>query len=418
MQADVAALPNQAVILAGGRGTRLAPLTDTKPKPMIEFHGKPFLEYLITMLREQGIRKVLLLLGYLPDVIQRHFGNGSRWGVSIDYAVSDVDHDTGLRLKLALSKIDPINLLLYCDNYWPMNLAAMWRQFKARDLDAQITVYRNLDGYTKDNLRVDANASVVAYDKKRTQPGLAGVDIGYVLLKRSVIESLPAGNVSFEREAYPQLVSMGKLGAYVSDHRYYSVGSHERLPLTEAFLARRPTVLLDRDGVLNKCMPRATYVCSWSQWVWLPGSLEALRRLREAGYRVLVITNQPGIARGALSEDDLTQIHRHMSADAKHAGGEINAVYRCPHNWDEGCNCRKPRPGLLFQAQREHGLDLSRTYFIGDDERDAQAAQAAGCPWALVSQERSLLDVTTDLLAGTLESRPLDVPTHGLQRAA
>src|SRR5947208_6579331 len=86
--------PTQAVILAGGRGTRLARLTDTKPKPMIEFHGKPFLEYLIEMVREQGFRNVLLLLGYLPDVIRNYFGDGSKWGLTIDYAISDVDDET------------------------------------------------------------------------------------------------------------------------------------------------------------------------------------------------------------------------------------------------------------------------------------------------------------------------------------
>src|SRR5947208_1036557 len=121
--------PTQAVILAGGRGTRLAPLTDTKPKPMIEFHGVPFLEYLIVMLRDQGFSRILLLLGYLPEVITKHFGDGSRWGVSIEYLVSDVEDDTGKRLKLAQDRIDPLSLLLYCDNYWPMDFAALWHHF-------------------------------------------------------------------------------------------------------------------------------------------------------------------------------------------------------------------------------------------------------------------------------------------------
>jgi len=407
--------PTQAVILAGGRGTRLAPLTNTRPKPMIEFHGKPFLEYMIEMVREQGFHKILLLLGYLPEVIQDHFGDGRKWGVSIEYALTDVEDETGRRLKLAVDRIDPVSLLLYCDNYWPMNFAAMWRQFAEQDTHAQITVYRNRDRYTKDNLRTDDLGRVLTYDKSRTSAGLAGVDIGYVILRRSVIESLPDTNVSFEREAYQDLVEKGKLGAFVTDHRYYSVGSHERLPLTRAFLERRKTVLLDRDGVLNKCMPRATYVCSWSQWEWLPGSREALRALNEAGYRVAVITNQPGIARGALTAADLEQIHLRMKADAEEAGGMIDAIYSCPHNWDEGCDCRKPRPGMLFQAQRDFHLDLSRTYFIGDDERDSQAAAAAGCLAARVSHDRPLFEVVRDLIDGKL---PQHAPVPGLLRAA
>jgi D-glycero-D-manno-heptose 1,7-bisphosphate phosphatase len=290
----------------------------------------------------------------------------------------------------------------------------MWQQFCASEMKAQITVYRNRDGYTKDNLRVDDQGRVVTYDKSRTSAGLAGVDIGYVILQRSVIEALPEGNMSFEREAYRALVQEGKLGAFVTDHRYYSVGSHERLPLTHAFLQRRPTVLLDRDGVLNRCMPRATYVCAWPEWEWLPGSRQALCELSDAGYRVVVITNQPGIARGALTTADLEDIHERMKADAVKSGGRIDAIYSCPHNWDEGCECRKPRPGMLFQAQRDLHLDLSRTYFIGDDERDAQAAQAANCRSILVTKERPLLAVARDLIAGRLPH----APTKTLARAA
>ena len=137
--------PTQAVILAGGRGSRLAPLTDRIPKPMIEFHRKPFLEYLVEMLCQQGFSNILLLLGYLPQVIKDYFGDGSRLGVNIKYSVSDPNDDTGRRLKLAQSMTDPTFLLMYCDNYWPMRFDKMWRQFVSADVPAQITVYQNSD---------------------------------------------------------------------------------------------------------------------------------------------------------------------------------------------------------------------------------------------------------------------------------
>ena len=268
-----------------------------------------------------------------------------------------------------------------------MNFDAMWHQFVESGRPALVTVYSNTDGYTRSNLLVDDTGYLTVYDKSRQSPGLAGVDIGVMILKNSVLDLLPAGNVSFEREVFPQLVSRRQLQAHVTDHRYYSVGSHERLGLTEVFLARPATVLLDRDGVLNKRMPQAQYVRTWDEWEWLPGAREALRLLQEAGYRVAIISNQPGIARGAMTEDDLQEIHRQMQAEAAKAGGRIDAIYHCPHGWDEGCPCRKPKPGLLFQAQRDFSLDLSRTYFIGDDERDGQAAAAAGCPFILINDE-------------------------------
>jgi D-glycero-D-manno-heptose 1,7-bisphosphate phosphatase len=388
----------QAVILAGGQGSRLRPLTDTMPKPMIRFHGKPFLEYLIEMLREQGFKRILLLLGYLPEPIQEYFGDGNKWGLSIEYSISLVEYETGLRLKVARHQIDPVFLLMYCDNYWPMNLDSMWNQFTNSGALAQITVYRNTDKYTKDNVQVGVDGYVNIYDKSRTESNLQGVDIGFIILKDNVVDLLPDENISFEKNIYPELVKKRQLGAYVTNHRYYSVGSHERLPMTSDFLARTPTIFLDRDGILNKKMPRAQYVCSWKDWIWLPGAKEALALLNESGYRVILITNQPGIARGFMTEADLSDIHQKMKEEVRAEGGEIFAIYHCPHGWDEGCDCRKPRPGMLFNAQRDHHIDLSRAFFIGDDERDTEAGIAAGCKTLSVSEEMPLLKIVKNIL--------------------
>lgn len=398
---EQATRPTQAVILAGGRGMRLRPLTDTRPKPMIEFHGKAFLEYLIEMLYDNGFERVLLLLGYLPEVIQDYFGNGNQLGLEIEYSISPEENDTGLRLKIAEPHLEPHFLLMYCDNYWPMQIDGMWRRFADALVPAMITVYSNKDGYTKDNVRVDQDGYVIQYDKSRTIPDLHGVEIGYALMSKSVVESLPEKNVSFEQMAYPRLVEQRQLLAYVTDHRYYSVGSHERLPLTEDFLARHPAVILDRDGVLNRKAPRSQYVRTCDEFEWLPGAREALRLFKEAGYRVIIASNQAGIARGAMTERDLLHIHERMKADVLKAGGEIDAIYHCPHCWDEGCECRKPAAGMLFQAQRDFSLDLSHTYFIGDDDRDRQAADTAGCLWARVSGEVPLLNTARKLVINT-----------------
>lgn len=391
---EVLPRPTQGVILAGGRGTRLKPLTDTRPKPMVPILGKPFLGYQIEQLRDQGFKKVLLLLGYLPEIVQDYCGDGSRWGIKIEYAISAVDDETGRRLKLAELLLDPYFLLLYCDNYWPMRIEKMWPQFVASGAPAMITVYTNKDGYTRNSVRVGPDGYVEVYDKTYATPGLQGVEISYALVKKSVIGLLSAANISVEEALYTRLVQQKQLLAYVTDHRYYSVGSLHRLPLTEAFFRRRPAVVLDRDGVLNKRPAKAQYVRSWNEFEWLPGAKEALRLLKENGYRVIVVSNQAGIGRGYMTEDDLLRIHERMKTEAAEAGGEIEAIYYCPHDWNEGCECRKPKPGLLFQAQRELNLDLSRTPFVGDDERDAEAADAAGCAFLEVSDELPLLEVT------------------------
>ena len=132
---------------------------------------------------------------------------------------------------------------------------------------------------------------------------------------------------------------------------------------------------------------------------------------------MIVITNQPGIARGNLTAAKLADIHARMQQEAEQAGGAIIVVYHCPHNWDDGCDCRKPRPGLLFQAQRDFNLDLTRTNFVGDDDRDVQAAEAAGSPWALVTEERSLLSVVRELIAGQQHANTLNYPIRLAQAA-
>lgn len=391
--------PRQAVILAGGLGTRLRPLTDTRPKPMIEVGGKPFLEHLIVLLRSQGFDRFLILLGYLPEVVQNYFGDGRRWGVTIKYSVTAVEDETGRRVKLAEQQIESCFLFMYSDNYWPMQMDKMWPKFEAAGVPAMITVYRNKDGYTTNSVRVDKDSYVAVYDKTCQSPHLQGVEISYAIMTRQVLDLLPDENVLFEVAVYPKLAQQRQLLAYVTDHRYYSIGSHRRLPLTEAFFQRTPTVLLDRDGVLNKKPPRAEYVRTWADFEWLPGAKEALKLFNDAGYRVIVISNQAGIARGAMTEADLVSIHDHMKEETAQVGGRIDAIYYCPHGWDDNCDCRKPRPGMLFQAQREHHLDLSRTPFIGDDERDAEAADAAGCPALLLSNSESLLDAARNLIA-------------------
>jgi histidinol-phosphate phosphatase family protein len=292
-------------------------------------------------------------------------------------------------------------MLVYCDNYWPIDRARHWQRYQQIGAPAMVTIYANHDGYSRDNVRVDADGRVRVFDRSRTAPNLSGVEISYAILQRDLLDELPPdGDELVEQALYPHLAAEGRLGAVVSEHRYYSVGSMHRLPLTEAFFTGPPTVIVDRDGVLNERPPRAEYVRHPDEFRWLDGAREALARFHEHGYRVLVVTNQAGINRGAMSSEDLDAVHRRMVEDAERAGGAIGAIYHCPHDWEEGCSCRKPKPGMLFQAQHDLQLDLTRTPYIGDDERDAEAAHAANMPYLAVDADHSLLDWAHQLLNG------------------
>ncbi len=167
-------------------------------------------------------------------------------------------------------------------------------------------------------------------------------------------------------------------------------------------------VFLDRDGVL--CEDRVKPVSAWEEFHWLPGAVEAIRALGAAGVPVFVITNQAGVGRGIVSRAQVEEVHRRLLAHLEESGGRIRALYACFHAPEDGCACRKPRPGLLLEAAREHGVDLARAWVVGDMGRDLEAGRAAGCRTALVrtgkgASEESMLasrGIAPDLVAGDL----------------
>jgi D-glycero-D-manno-heptose 1,7-bisphosphate phosphatase len=143
-------------------------------------------------------------------------------------------------------------------------------------------------------------------------------------------------------------------------------------------------LILDRDGVLNEEPADGGYVRDPEAFRWLPGALAALARLRAAGVRISVATNQSGVGRGILSLVDLERVHAHMTREAAAAGGAIDAIFCCTHAPGAGCDCRKPAPGLVTAAIRASGIDPGATLLVGDDHRDLDAGRSAGVAVALV----------------------------------
>ena len=144
------------------------------------------------------------------------------------------------------------------------------------------------------------------------------------------------------------------------------------------------TIFLDRDGVINRNPPNMGYVRNWAEFSFIPNARRAIQKLTQSGYRIFVITNQSGVGRGLYSEEDVRDIHSRMTTQVAEAGGRIDAVYFCPHHPDAGCQCRKPKPGMLKRAAQEHNIDLSSAYFIGDVATDIQAGKRAGTTTFLV----------------------------------
>ncbi len=384
----------QAVILAGGKGTRLGGLTRYRPKPMIEVAGKPFLCHLLTLLRQRGIKEVLLLTGFLGESILDYIGNGERWGLNVTYSHTPVEDKTGRRLASVVDRFDGEFLLMYADVYWPLPLERMAKSFDENPQAlALVAAYTNRERITRNNLRVDEADNVQLYDKTRRGAGLTHVDSGYLLCRREIVDYFPPGNFSLEEAVYPRLVQDGRMAAFPTEQRHFSIDTPEKIESAEIFFDSGRTVFIDRDGTINRSAARWDYIRSWEAFEFLEGAVEGIRTLKKKGFRVIVVTNQAGIARGEMSLEQVDEIHEKMKEALNRAGAPVDAVYTCPHGWDDGCFCRKPSPGLLYRAANELAFDLSHAVLIGDQPTDLEAAERAGIPGIQVTEEYSLLDV-------------------------
>ena len=135
-------------------------------------------------------------------------------------------------------------------------------------------------------------------------------------------------------------------------------------------------------------------------FIWLPGAKEAVKKLKDAGYFIILVSNQAGIAMGRMTDEDVARVNEKMQDDLLAIGACIDAIYYCPHGWDSTCSCRKPKPGMLYQAQKDYSINLPECYLIGDDERDIQTAENADVKGILVDENYTLLDAVNDLLEG------------------
>ena len=171
---------------------------------------------------------------------------------------------------------------------------------------------------------------------------------------------------------------------------------------------KRKAIFLDRDGVINKKAADGDYIKSWDEFEFLPRVKEAIRRLNKSGFLVIIASNQRGIARGLMTEDDLKEIHTKMQQELAKEGAKIDGIYYCPHDIEDHCGCRKPEPGLLLKAAREHDIDLSQSWMIGDRETDIEAGKRAGCRTILIGSA---------LASGTLKGMGPDLVAKSLAEA-
>jgi D-glycero-D-manno-heptose 1,7-bisphosphate phosphatase len=159
---------------------------------------------------------------------------------------------------------------------------------------------------------------------------------------------------------------------------------------------------LDRDGVINRKAPKGGYITRWEEMEFLPGVAEAITLLKNAGFQVIAITNQRCVAKGLINIPALESLHQRMLEELGKAGAVMDAVYYCPHEYEPKCDCRKPAPGMLLQASREHAIDLGASWMIGDSEIDVEAGRNAGCKTVRLLDPEAREKAGADLVAVSL----------------
>jgi histidinol-phosphate phosphatase family protein len=378
--------PKQAVILCGGLGTRLRPHTDYMPKPIIPCNGKPFLWHLLKQMEEQGIKRFILLTGYLAGQIEDYFGNGNSWGWHIQYSTGPVEWDTGQRIWMAREKLDDRFVLLYSDNFSPFPLDKVLALHEKNQRPLTFMVASKKPG----NIALDEAGIVQKYDNNRPDNVFDYVEIGYMVVEKDkTLGFYEFPGCSFS-SILQKMVVKRQISAWIQHDAYHSISDVERWKKAEEYLSFKKIILIDRDGVINKKALKGEYISRWEEFEWIDETREAMKKLSQEGFSFIVISNQAGVARKMIEYSELKRIHSNMLKELQKDDIEILDIYVCPHHWNDNCQCRKPNPGLFFKASREYMFRLDKAIFIGDDPRDCKAASNAGCSSIFIGNEKYL----------------------------
>lgn len=401
----------KTVIMAGGRGTRIAGLDPEVPKPMMRIEGMPILEHQLSVLRRQEFTDVVLAIGYLGQKIQDYFGDGSRispvtgepFGVSVTYIEEQEPLGTAGALYFLKHQIAEDFLLLNGDIIFDVDIGRFLKYHKRAGGVATIFTHPNGHPYDSGIICTDSKKRVTCWlnkeeprvwYKNRVNAGLHILSAD--ILKRPVFQELH--KVDLDRDVLKPLVEEGGLVAYDSPEYVKDMGTPERFrEVSRDIRAGRVTaknlckkqkaVFLDRDGTLNK---HVGFLRDVQKLELMEGAAEAVRLINRRGFLAVVVTNQPVVARGEITVGELELIHQKLETLLGAEGAYLDAIYYCPHYPDKGykgevpelkveCSCRKPNPGMLLQAARDYNIELSESWMIGDSERDIIAGKRAGC---------------------------------------
>lgn len=404
----------QAIILAGGAGTRLRDRLGDLPKPMIPIAGKPLLEHQVELAKAHGFTDLVFFVHYRADLIEQHFGDGSKFGVRIRYVTEREPLGTAGAVLAGSELLAERFVVLYGDTMVNVDLGRLWRAHETAKADATLLLHPNDHPLDSDLVETDANSNVLAFHNRphpqgRWYQNLVNAGL-YVLEKQPLLAhaaKIAAGSgriIDFGKDVFPEMARGGaKLLGYNSPEFIKDIGTPARYDrvcaqFNNGTIARsslatpQRAVFLDRDGTLvydKDCLRSA------DRLELLPGVAAAIHDLNHHAWRTVVVTNQPVIAKGFCDEAELQRIHNKMETLLGLEHAFLDRIYYCPHHPDAGfdgerkelkipCTCRKPGIGMIERAVADLNIDLAQSWLIGDTTTDVQTAKNAGLRSILV----------------------------------
>lgn len=408
----------KVVIMAGGKGTRISSVVSDIPKPMIKIDGKPVLEHEIECLRSQGYTDIIITVSHLGHIIKEYFGDGSKtspitgepFGVNIDYYFEQTPLGNAGALFKMKDKLTEDFLLLNADSIFDVDFNRFVSYHKMKG--GWVTLFTHPNSHPFDSGLIIANENQeverwLTKEDERPQYYRNRVNAGLHVISPKILEMpVLSEKVDLDRQLLKPLSGTGKMFVYDSPEYVKDMGTPERYETVNSDFKKgivqqknlhrqQKAIFLDRDGTINSYVGFLTDIDDFSL---LPGVEEAIRKINESGYLSIVVTNQPVIARGEVSAENLQEIHNKMETLLGNKGAYLDSIYYCPHHPHRGyegeitelkidCNCRKPKPGMLIKASDDYNINLDQSWMIGDSPIDMLAGKNAGCHTVYLGNE-------------------------------
>ena len=398
-----------AVIQAGGKGTRMREFTgDRIPKPMLEMGGKPMIQWQVENLKKYGLREFVFIIGHLGEKVKDYFGDGTAFGVHINYVEENEPLGSGGALCYLKDMVEESDvLLIFGDVMFDIDAPRLLDFHEEKQAGVTLLVHPNAHPQDSDLVVMDENSKVLCFDFAKNQRDYYYdncVNAGIYVLANEVIKSLgePAP-LDLEKELFRSALEDGKIYGYLTTEYVKDAGTPKRFRAVERELLQgvwqsrnlsnpQKCVFLDRDGTLNIYKG---LISSPAELELEAGVAEAIALLNAAGYLAIMVTNQPVVARGLCSMEEVREIHKKLSVLLGEKGAYLDDMIFCPHPPDKGypgenpvykipCRCRKPGTGMIEEMVEKHHIDIEGSWFIGDTTVDVQTGRNAGLGTVLV----------------------------------